>query len=69
MRASTTRSLLEREDVLVVASVSCIYGLGKPEYYKSMSFKAAKGMKITKDQILSQLIDILYDIFPPPFRS
>ena len=61
MRASTTRSLLEREDVLVVASVSCIYGLGKPEYYKSMSFKAAKGMKITKDQILSQLIDILYE--------
>jgi excinuclease ABC subunit B len=61
MRASTTRSLLEREDVLVVASVSCIYGLGKPEYYKSMSFKAEKGMKITKNEILSQLIDILYE--------
>jgi excinuclease ABC subunit B len=61
MRASTTRSLLEREDVLVVASVSCIYGLGKPEYYKNMSFKAEKGMKITKNQILSHLIDILYE--------
>ena len=61
MRASTTRSLLEREDVLVVASVSCIYGLGKPEFYKSMSFRAEKGMKITKDEILSQLIDILYE--------
>jgi excinuclease ABC subunit B len=61
MRASTTRSLLEREDVLVVASVSCIYGLGKPKYYKNMSFKAERGMKITKNQILSQLIDILYE--------
>ncbi|MHA2175244.1 MAG: excinuclease ABC subunit UvrB [Candidatus Hodarchaeales archaeon] len=61
MRASTTRSLLERDDVLVVASVSCIYGLGKPEHYKNMSFLAEKGMKISKDDILSHLIDILYE--------
>ncbi len=61
MRASTTRSLLERDDVLVVASVSCIYGLGKPEHYKNMSFFVHKGMQITKEKILSHLIDILYE--------
>jgi excinuclease ABC subunit B len=61
MRASTTRSLLEREDVIVVASVSCIYGLGKPEHYKNMSFSAHKGMQITKEKVLSHLIDILYE--------
>ena len=61
MRASTTRSLLEREDVLVVASVSCIYGLGKPEHYKNMSFYIEKGMHISKESILSHLIDILYE--------
>ncbi|PWI48389.1 excinuclease ABC subunit B [Candidatus Heimdallarchaeota archaeon B3_Heim] len=61
MRASTTRSLLERDDVLVVASVSCIYGLGKPEHYKNMSFSAHKGMQITKEKILSHLIEILYE--------
>ena len=61
MRASTTRSLLERDDVLIVASVSCIYGLGKPEHYKNMSFHVHKGMRATKEEILSQLIDILYE--------
>ncbi len=61
MRASTTRSLLERDDVVVVASVSCIYGLGKPEHYKNMSFFVQKGMEITKEKILSHLIDILYE--------
>jgi excinuclease ABC B subunit len=61
MRASTTRSLLERNDVLVIASVSCIYGLGKPEHYKNMSFNAYKGMQISKGEILSNLIDILYE--------
>jgi excinuclease ABC subunit B len=61
MRASTTRSLLEREDVIVVASVSCIYGLGKPKHYKNMSFFAHKGMQISKEKVLSHLIDILYE--------
>jgi excinuclease ABC subunit B len=63
MRASTTRSLLERgeSDVIVVASVSCIYGLGKPEYYKSMSLHLKRGMQITKDEIISSLIDIVYE--------
>ena len=61
MRASATRSLLEREDVIVVASVSCIFGLGPPEFYKSMSLSAARGMNISKEEIFSILIDIQYE--------
>ncbi|MFX1282424.1 MAG: excinuclease ABC subunit UvrB [Promethearchaeota archaeon] len=61
MRASATRSLLERDDVIVVASVSCIYGLGSPESYKNMSLFVQKGMKISKEKILSNLIDIQYE--------
>jgi excinuclease ABC subunit B len=61
LRSSTTRSLLERKDVIVVASVSCIYGLGKPEYYKSMSLNLKKGMQITKNEIISSLVDIVYE--------
>ncbi|MHA1227503.1 MAG: excinuclease ABC subunit UvrB [Candidatus Hodarchaeales archaeon] len=61
MRASTTRSLLQRKDVIVIASVSCIYGLGSPEHYKSMSLYLEKGMTLTKNEIISNLIDILYE--------
>ncbi len=61
MRASTTRSLLERDDVIVIASVSCIYGLGKPEWYKSLSLNFRKGMIRSKKQILSDLVEILYE--------
>ncbi len=61
MRASTTRSLLQRDDVIVVASVSCIYGLGRPEDYKSLSLHISRGMNLTKNEILSGLIDILYE--------
>ena len=61
MRASTTRSLLERDDVIVIASVSCIYGLGKPEWYKNLSLSITKGMTISKEEILSNLVDILYE--------
>ncbi|NHJ00873.1 MAG: excinuclease ABC subunit UvrB [Candidatus Heimdallarchaeota archaeon] len=61
MRASATRSLLERWDVIVIASVSCIYGLGKPETYKKMGLFVEKGMTITKGEILSRLIENLYE--------
>ena len=61
MRASATRSLLERDDVIVVASVSCIYGLGSPEFYKNMSLFIEIGMNKPKDEILSTLIDIQYE--------
>lgn len=59
-RNETTRSLIEREDVVVVASVSCIYGLGSPEYYESLGFMLEVGQNISRDNVLRQLIDIQY---------
>ncbi|MFX0208418.1 MAG: excinuclease ABC subunit UvrB, partial [Candidatus Hodarchaeota archaeon] len=56
-----TRSLLERDDVIIIASVSCIYGLGSPELYKNMSLFVARGMNISKERILSTLVDIQYE--------
>ncbi|MFW9779846.1 MAG: excinuclease ABC subunit UvrB [Candidatus Heimdallarchaeota archaeon] len=61
LRSSATRSLLEREDVIVVASVSCIYGLTKPEFYKGMSLGLTRGMTISKERILGRLIESAYE--------
>jgi excinuclease ABC subunit B len=61
MRASATRSLLERDDVIVIASVSCIFGLGPPGFYKDMSLFVEHGMNISKEEILSTLVDIQYE--------
>ena len=61
LRLSATRSLFERRDCLIVASVSCIYGLGSPEAYYGMLLMLDKGQKITRSQILSRLVDILYE--------
>ncbi|MHA1989972.1 MAG: excinuclease ABC subunit UvrB [Candidatus Hodarchaeales archaeon] len=60
-RNETTRSLIEREDVVVIASVSCIYGLGSPEYYENLGFDLQVGQKIPRDDILRSLIDIQYE--------
>ena len=60
LRHSTTHSLLTRRDVLVVASVSCIYGLGAPETYGSMHAYVETGMKIPRDTLLRRLVDMLY---------
>jgi len=60
MRLSATRSLLEREDVIIVASVSCIYGLGSPEYYKGMNLKIEKGQQRRRDDVLLHLVDMQY---------
>jgi len=60
MRLSATRSLLERNDVLIVASVSCIYGLGSPEYYREMNLELAVGMKRRRDDILLHLVEMQY---------
>jgi excinuclease ABC subunit B len=60
MRHSATRSLLERNDVVIVASVSCIYGLGSPEAYHGMLLFLEKGMNTTREEILSKLVDIQY---------
>ena len=61
MRLSATRSLLERRDVLIVASVSCIYGLGSPEAYYGMLLPLERGQRIGRDEILRKLVEIQYE--------
>ena len=61
LRHSTTHSLLTRRDVLVVASVSSIYGLGAPEHYGSMHAYLEPGMPCVRDELLRQLVDMLYE--------
>jgi excinuclease ABC subunit B len=61
MRHSATRSLLERNDVIIVASVSCIYGLGSPEAYHGMLLYLEKGMAISREEILTKLVEIQYE--------
>ncbi len=60
MRLSATRSLLEREDVLIVASVSCIYGLGMPEHYAQMNLAFRMGERRRRDEILLHLVEMHY---------
>jgi excinuclease ABC subunit B len=60
LRLSATRSLFERRDCVIVASVSCIYGLGSPEAYYGMLLMLEKGQKIRREQILQKLVEILY---------
>jgi excinuclease ABC subunit B len=61
MRLSATRSLFERRDVVIVASVSCIYGLGSPEAYYGMLLPLERGQRIGRDQILRKLVEIQYE--------
>src|SRR3954465_15139048 len=61
LRLSTTSSLLSRDDVLVVASVSCIYGLGSPEDYQNMLLTVKVGQTITREMPLPQLVEMLYE--------
>jgi excinuclease ABC subunit B len=61
LRMSATRSLFERRDVVVVASVSCIYGIGSPEAYYGMLLLLEKGQKSTREQILRKLVEIQYE--------
>ncbi|MBW2630342.1 MAG: excinuclease ABC subunit UvrB [Deltaproteobacteria bacterium] len=61
MRHSATRSLLERRDVIVVASVSCIYGIGAPDKYAGMQILLEKDMEIGRDHLLSKLVEIQYE--------
>jgi excinuclease ABC subunit B len=60
LRHSATRALLERNDVLIVASVSCIYGLGSPEEYFEMLLFLERGMRIDRDDVLRKLVQIQY---------
>jgi len=61
MRLSATTSLISRNDVIVVASVSCIYGLGNPETFKEKGFTITKGQKLKRTELLRQLIDIQFE--------
>ncbi len=74
MRLATTASLLSRRDVIVVASVSCIYGLGNPENFQSMGFELKVNERISRKDLLGRLVDILYersdlDLAPGRFRA
>ncbi|MGB8355821.1 MAG: excinuclease ABC subunit UvrB [Chthoniobacteraceae bacterium] len=61
LRLSTTSSLLSRRDVIVIASVSCIYGLGSPEDYMNMLLTLKVGQQVTREAVLSKVVDMLYE--------
>jgi excinuclease ABC subunit B len=61
MRHSATRSLLDRDDVIIVASVSCIYGLGSPEAYHGMLLYIEKGVSLPREDVLRKLVEIQYE--------
>ena len=61
MRHSATAWLTERRDVIIVASVSCIYGLGNPEEYEGLSISLREGMQMDRDRLIDALIDIQYE--------
>jgi excinuclease ABC subunit B len=74
MRLSATRSLIERADVLIVSSVSCIYGLGLPEYYSQMQLVVLKGEERRRDDLLLHLVEMHYkrndaDLLRATFRA
>jgi len=68
LRLSATRSLFERRDCIIVASVSCIYGLGSPEAYYGMLLMLEKGQRISREEILRRLVEILYERGDGDFR-
>jgi len=73
MRLAATASLMSRKDVIIVASVSCIYGLGNPENFQKMGFELKVGDRIGRREILGRLVDILYErsdleLMPGKFR-
>jgi excinuclease ABC subunit B len=74
LRHATTQALLTRRDVIIVASVSCIYGLGSPEEYQKVNLKLEKGMKMDRTTLMKKLIEVHFertnaDINPGTFRS
>jgi len=68
LRLAATKSLFERRDCVIVASVSCIYGLGSPEAYYGMLLMLEKGQKISRSQIVTRLVEILYERNDADFR-
>ena len=68
LRLAATRSLFERRDCIIVASVSCIYGLGSPDAYYGMLLFLEKGQRIKRDDIIRKLVEILYERTEDDFR-
>src|SRR5438067_10399165 len=68
LRLSGTRSLFERRDCIILASVSCIYGLGSPEAYYGMLLMLEKGQRISRKEIVQKLVEILYERNDHDFR-
>ncbi|MEE9594757.1 MAG: excinuclease ABC subunit UvrB [Candidatus Hydrothermarchaeales archaeon] len=73
MRLAATASLMSRKDVIVVSSISCIYGLGRPENFQNLGFEVSKGQEVGRNKILRRLIDIQFerndfDLAPGRFR-
>ncbi len=73
LRHASTQALLTRKDVIIVASVSCIYGLGSPEEYEKVNLKIEKGMEISRQELMRKLVNIHYtrtnaDLNPGTFR-
>ncbi len=68
LRLSATRSLFERRDCIIIASVSCIYGLGSPEAYYGMLLMLEKGQRINRKELLQRFVEILYDRNDHDFR-
>ncbi|RDI41035.1 excinuclease ABC subunit UvrB [Falsibacillus pallidus] len=68
LRHSATSSLFERKDVIIIASVSCIYGLGSPEEYRDLVLSLRTGMEIERNQLLRKLVDIQYERNDIDFR-
>lgn len=73
LRLSATRSLIERDDVIIISSISCIYGLGMPEHYREMNQLFEIGMQVPRDKLLLRLVDMSYkrsdlDLAPATFR-
>ena len=64
MRHSATRALLERDDVIIVASVSCIYGIGSVETYSAMTFTLKRGERIDQRQLIADLVALQYKRTP-----
>ncbi|MBL8236301.1 MAG: excinuclease ABC subunit UvrB [Bryobacterales bacterium] len=61
LRLSATRSLFERRDCVIIASVSCIYGIGSPEAYYGMLLMLEKGMRVSRKELLGRLVELLYE--------
>src|SRR5579863_1438255 len=61
LRLAATSALVSRRDVIIVASVSCIYGLGSPEDYRAMMVGLRRGQQVDRDEVLLKLVDIQYD--------